>query len=52
MFYFAEFAVQSFDRTNFAYREIEFPHSDIPGSKVATHLPEAYRSYATSFIAV
>lgn len=27
-----------------------FPHSDISGSKVATHLPEAYRSYATSFI--
>jgi len=29
-----------------------FPHSDIPGSKVATHLPETYRSYATSFFAV
>ena len=28
-----------------------FPHSEISGSKVATHLPEAYRSYATSFIA-
>ena len=27
-----------------------FPHSEISGSKVATHLPEAYRSYATSFI--
>lgn len=27
-----------------------FPHSDIPGSQVAQHLPEAYRSYATSFI--
>ena len=29
---------------------IEFPHSDISGSQVAKHLPEAYRSYATSFI--
>jgi hypothetical protein len=28
------------------------PHSEIPGSKVATHLPEAYRSYATSFFAI
>ena len=30
---------------------IGFPHSEIAGSKVATHLPDAYRSYATSFIA-
>ena len=28
-----------------------FPHSDISGSKVATHLPGAYRRYAASFIA-
>ncbi len=28
-----------------------FPHSEIPGSKVARHLPRAYRSHATSFIA-
>ena len=28
-----------------------FPHSEISGSKVAWHLPEAYRSFATSFIA-
>src|SRR3989338_2861621 len=27
------------------------PHSEIPGSKVAKHLPEAYRSHAASFIA-
>ena len=27
------------------------PHSEISGSQVATHLPEAYRCYATSFIA-
>ena len=29
-----------------------FPHSEISGSKVAWHLPEAYRSHATSFIAL
>ncbi len=28
-----------------------FPHSEIPGSQTATRLTEAYRSYATSFIA-
>jgi hypothetical protein len=28
-----------------------FPHSDISGSKVARHLPEAFRSHATSFFA-
>ena len=28
-----------------------FPHSEISGSKAAQRLPEAYRSYATSFIA-
>ena len=28
-----------------------FPHSEIAGSKVALHLTDAYRSYATSFIA-
>ncbi len=31
--------------------EIGFPHSEISGSKVAWHLPEAYRSNATSFFA-
>ena len=29
-----------------------FPHLEIPGSKVATHLPEAYRRYTASFIAI
>ena len=29
-----------------------FPHSEISGSLVATHLPEAYRSYTASFIAI
>ena len=47
----AGFATQSFNRVDFAYRKIRFPHSEIPGSKVAKHLPEAYRSHATSFIA-
>ena len=28
-----------------------FPHSEISGSKVVWHLPEAYRSQTTSFIA-
>ena len=32
--------------------DIGFPHSDISGSQVAKHLPEAYRSHATSFIAI
>ena len=31
---------------------VRFPHSEISGSKAAQRLPEAYRSYATSFIAV
>ena len=30
---------------------MRFPHSDIFGSKVARHLPEAYRRHAASFIA-
>jgi hypothetical protein len=29
-----------------------FPHSEISGSKVARHLPEAYRRHAASFIAI
>ena len=29
----------------------EFPHSEIAGSKVAQHLPDAYRSHAASFLA-
>ena len=34
-----------------AVRAIRFPHSEISGSKVARHLPEAYRRHAASFIA-
>ena len=49
MFYFAGYA-------RGLLRAIEvhstrFPHSEIPGSQVATHLPETYRRYAASFIA-
>ena len=29
-----------------------FPHSEIVGLTVARHLPHAYRSHATSFIAI
>ncbi len=36
----------------FRITEIEFPHSEITGSKVASHLPDAYRRHATSFIAL
>ena len=35
----------------FAFYAKGFPHSEIFGSKVARHLPEAYRRHATSFIA-
>jgi len=31
---------------------VGLPHSEIPGSQVATHLPGAYRRYAASFIAL
>jgi hypothetical protein len=35
-----------------SYKYEGFPHSEISGSKVARHLPEAYRRHATSFIAI
>ena len=50
MFYFSGFAFRREAGTIEVY-SIGFPHSEIPGSKVATHLPEAYRRYAASFIA-
>lgn len=34
------------------HKSMGFPHSEIFGSKVTRHLPEAYRSQATSFIAL
>jgi hypothetical protein len=48
MFYFPGFAMSLARQLS---KKIGFPHSEISGSKVARHLPEAYRSYATSFIA-
>ena len=50
MFHFPGFATHLFDES-IAFYAIGFPHSEISGSKVAKHLPEAYRSHATSFIA-
>ena len=50
MFYFSGFAPTPYGGTIEVY-SIGFPHSEIPGSQVATHLTEAYRCYATSFIA-
>ena len=46
----------SFGSTSYLHLNIRigaerFPYSEISGSKVARHLPEAYRSQATSFIA-
>ena len=49
MFHFPGFALYIVEYVVFKPREL--PHSEIDGSKVATHLPVAYRSYATSFIA-
>ena len=50
MFHFSGFAPnQVIGRRGITHDR--FPHSEIPGSKVARHLPEAYRSHATSFIA-
>ena len=37
--------------TEFPVKLEGFPHSEIFGSKVARHLPEAYRRHAASFIA-
>lgn len=51
MFYFPTFASKDMLPR---FRDItlgEFPHSEISGSKVIRHLPEAYRSLITSFIA-
>ena len=50
MFYFPEYASRrKVEITRFYL--VGFPHSDIFGSKVARHLPEAYRRHAASFIA-
>ena len=53
MFYFGGYALLQVQPTEYCkFLCNEFPHSEIPGSKVAQHLPEAYRSNATSFIAL
>ena len=50
MFYFPGYAPYVIRTVS---TEVEgFPHSEISGSKVARRLPEAYRSHATSFIAI
>ncbi len=49
MFYFPRFAPRL--REIIEVYSTGLPHSEIPGSSVATHLPEAYRRYAASFIA-
>ena len=51
MFHFSGWAAQPFGWAVRAYHPNRFPYSEISGSKVAKHLPEAYRSHATSFIA-
>ena len=52
MFQFSRYApTVSSTEVNAVYA-LGLPHSEIFGSRVAQRLPEAYRSYATSFIAV
>ena len=51
MFYFSGYASDDLRRQIIAVFAIGFPHSVIPGSKLARQLPEAYRSHATTFIA-
>ena len=50
MFYFSGFTFRLRGIITFCVKG--FPHSDIAGSKVARHLPDAYRRHATSFIAI
>ena len=51
MFHFPGCASQLLTLTLLPKAE-RFPYSDISGSKVARHLPEAYRRHAASFIAL
>ena len=51
MFYFPGYAPCTI-RCRVSCKHEGFPHSEISGSKVARHLPEAYRRHATSFIAI
>ena len=53
MFHFSGLAPSTITGTRlFGITQIGFPHSEITGSKVASHLPDAYRRHATSFITV
>jgi hypothetical protein len=51
MFHFSGFAPYALAGRAIAFYAIRFPHSEIPGSKVGSHLPEAYRRHPTAFIA-
>jgi len=51
MFYFPGSTAPTWSRSRPDLHRDRFPHSDISGSKVARHLPEAYRRQAASFIA-
>jgi hypothetical protein len=51
MFYFSGFASFALRLRIIEVYSMGFPHSEIPGSSVATHLTGAYRRYAASFIA-
>ncbi len=48
MFYFPECVLYVIRRV--MTKVTGFPHSDISGSKIARHLPEAFRRHAASFI--
>ena len=48
---FTSLGMQLVSSTRYPTKLDGFPHSEISGSKVAKHLPEAYRSFTTSFIA-
>ena len=51
MFHFPRYASVLVSAQIIEVHSMRFPHSEIFGSKVARHLPEAYRRHAASFIA-
>ena len=51
MFYFTGCVLYVIHRVSRSSRD-GFPHSDISGSKITRHLPEAYRRQVTSFITI
>ena len=51
MFHFSGFTRSHFHGRASRILRDRLPHSDTSGSKVARHLPEDYRSHATSFVA-